>query len=319
MPLFKSSLEKTQTMRPIILLTAFVATLGYNARACELCGCSASSQYLGILPEFYKQFIGVQYQYTSFTAKQPSLMDANDYETAYEFNNTMQIWGRYYVGKRVQLFGFLPYHINKGSDAGTAVNVSGIGDASVLANVVIFKHDTSETSWNQTLLGGGGIKAPTGKYTGVTTLDEQGLPNVQAGTGSWDFIVNANYTIRHQKMGVNVDASYTMTTANTADYKYGNRLNTGLLGFYWWQHHDVSLLPQIGARYEYTLHDYDNYSHKWLNDNSGGNIVFATAGVQAYLKRYGAKVMYSVPVSQHYAAGDVTVQARLETSLFFLF
>ncbi len=317
--LFNTFIQNTKHMKFLILITAFIAGLGYNARACELCGCSASSQYLGILPEFYKQFIGVQYQYTSFTAKQPSLMDPSDNESAYEFNSTYQVWGRYYIGNKVQLFGFLPYHMNTGADGGTAIKTNGIGDASVLGNIVVFRRDADTAVWKQTLLAGGGVKLPTGKYTGVTTLDEQGLPNVQAGTGSWDFIVNANYTIRYQKVGLNADASYTMTTANKVDYKYGNRLNTGLLAFYWWQKNNVSLLPQAGVRYEYTLHDYDNYEHKWLNESSGGNIVFATAGVQAYIKRYGAKVMYSIPVSQHYANGDVTVQPRLETSLFFLF
>jgi len=219
----------------------------------------------------------------------------------------------------VQLFAFVPYHINSGSDAGTKISTSGIGDVSVLANVVILKDDSADNIWHQTLIGGGGIKAPTGKYTGITALDEQGLPNVQAGTGSWDFIVNANYTVRRKRIGVNVDASYTMTTANTADYKYGNRLNTGLLGFYWWQKHDFSLLPQGGVRFEYSLHDYDNYARKWLNESSGGSIVFGTVGVQSYFKRYGAKVMYNVPLAQHYAANNVTVNSRIETSLFFLF
>ena len=306
-------------MKSLIFIVVLLAGISYNARSCELCGCSASNQYLGILPEFYKQFIGVQYQYTSFTAKQPSLLDPSDYERAYEFNNTFQLWGRYYIGNRVQLFGFVPYHINGGSDAGTAIKTNGIGDASILANVVILKDDPNSKVWHQALLAGGGVKMPTGKYTGISTLDEQGLPNVQAGTGSWDFIVNANYTVRREKIGANIDVAYTMTTANTADYKYGNRLNTGLLGFYWWAKNKLSLLPQGGVRYEYTLHDYDNYAHKWLNANSGGNIVFGTVGVQSFYGRYGAKVMYSIPVSQHYAANNVTVNPRLETSVFFLF
>jgi hypothetical protein len=310
--------NKTLNMRSF-LFVVLLAGAGYSARCCDLCGCSASNQYLGILPQFYNQFIGMQYQYTSFTAKQPSLMDPTDYERACEFNNTMQLWGRYYIGNRVQLFGFVPYHMNSGSDAGTAIKTNGIGDVSVLANVVVFKHDSDYKTWHQTLLAGGGVKMPAGKYTGITTLDEQGLPNVQAGTGSWDFIVNANYTVRREKIGVNLDASYTMTTANTADYKYGNRLNTGLLGFYWWQKNKLSLLPQAGARFEYSLHDYDNYARKWLNESSGGSILFGTAGVQSYLGRYGAKLMYSVPLSQHYAANNVTVDPRLEASILFLF
>ena len=306
-------------MRSFLFSMALIMCLADGARACELCGCSASNQYLGILPQFYKQFIGVQYQYTSFTAKQRSLMDPSDYETAYEFNTTYQVWGRYYIGDRVQLFGFVPYHVNTGSDAGTPITTNGIGDVSVLANVVILKDDSGSMAWHQTLLAGGGVKMPTGKYTGISQLDEQGLPNVQAGTGSWDFIVNANYTLRYKKVGINADVAYTMTTANKAEYKYGNRLNTGLLAFYWWQPKALALLPQAGVRYEYSLHDYDNYPHKWLNENSGGNVLFGAVGVQAFYKRLGAKVMYNIPLEQHYAANNVTVNSRLETSVLFLF
>ena len=306
-------------MRSISLMAMLVMSISYSAQSCDLCGCSASNQYLGILPQFYRQFVGIQYQYTGFTAKQPSLLDPADKETAYEYNNTLQLWGRYHVSNRVQLFAFVPYHINNGSDAGPRINTNGIGDISVLGNVAIIQDDSTLKTWHHTLLAGGGVKAPTGQYTGITTLDEQGLPNVQAGTGSWDFIVNANYTVRRRQVGINADASYTMTTANTAGYKYGNRLNASVLGFYWWQKNSLSLLPQAGVRYEYSLHDYDNFEKKWLNENSGGNIIFATAGVQAYFKRIGGKVMYNVPVSQHYASNNVTVQPRLETSLLFLF
>ncbi|MCW3123678.1 MAG: hypothetical protein JWQ38_3170 [Flavipsychrobacter sp.] len=308
-------------MRSLLIAIFIIAGSGYYAQACDLCGCSASSQYMGILPQFHKHFIGIQYQYTGFTADQPSLMDPAGHERAYSFNNTMQVWGRYHVSDRLQLFGFIPYHTNNGDDAGSAFKVKGIGDVSALLNAVIIKdrNDTDFTTWHQALLAGGGIKASTGKYTGITTLDEEGLPNVQAGTGSWDFIVNANYTVRHDGVGLNADAAYTITTAGKAGYKYGNRLNSGLMAFYWLRKNNFSLLPQAGIRYEYSLHDYDNYSRKWLNEGSGGTILFGTVGLQAYYKRYGAKVMYSIPVAQHYADNDVTVKPRLETSLFFLF
>jgi len=306
-------------MKRIISSIALLLAVSIPSYACEMCGCSANSQYLGILPQFYKEFVGFQYQYTSFTAAQPSLIDRSDYERAHEFNNTLQLWGRYYVSKRVQLFAFVPYHINTGADADTRIDTKGIGDISILANAVIIKDDKGNKPWQQTLLAGGGIKLPTGKYTGVTTLDAEGLPNVQAGTGSYDFIANTNYTIRHKRTGINVDAAYTMTTANSNHYKYGNHFNSGLVGFYWLQKGKFTLLPQIGARYEYTLHDYDNYERKWLNEVSGGSLVFGTIGIQSYYKQYGVRINYSVPLEQNYGGGYVTTNSRLETSIFFLF
>ena len=65
--------------------------------------------------------------------------------------------------------------------------------------------------------------------------------------------------------------------------------------------------------------EYDNYKRKWLNENSGGNIVFVSIGAQSFYKHYGAKVMYNIPLSQHYASGNVTVKPRVEANLYFLF
>jgi hypothetical protein len=306
-------------MKRILCIMVLVMATGHIARSCDLCGCSASSQYLGLLPQQYKNFIGLQYQYASFTANQPSIFDKQEIEHADEYINTYQLWGRYSISKKVQLFAFIPYHQNRGIDVTTPIKTDGIGDISLLANVVVLQQDDYSKKLKHTLLAGCGIKAPTGANTGITKLDEQGLPNVQAGTGAWDFIANTNYTLSYNKTGINLDASYTITTANKERYKYGNHLNSSLLAYYQLQQKKVILLPQAGIKYEYSLHDYDNFSKKWLNDNSGGNLVFAAAGIQAFYNHYGARLLYSTPLSQHYAGGNVTTHSRLETSVYLLF
>ncbi|XZF13151.1 hypothetical protein ACTHGU_15295 [Chitinophagaceae bacterium MMS25-I14] len=286
--------------------------------ACNVCGCSAGNQYLGILPQFYDHFIGFQYQYRSVHSDHPGLRPTDPKDPGTEYYNTFQVWGRYYIGKRVQLFGFVPYQYNLEVMDGKRTATSGIGDASMLANVIIVKPKT-EKDLQHSLLLGGGIKLPTGRYTGITEMDKLGLPNTQPGTGSWDFVADGNYTLRYKKTGINLDAAYTFTTANKYDYKYGNRLSTGLLGFYWWQKNKWKLLPQAGLKYEYTLHDYDNYSKRWLNDQTGGSMLFASAGAQVYYKQFGLQCMYHLPLAQNFAQGNVTTIARLETGLFFLF
>ena len=142
---------------------------------------------------------------------------------------------------------------------------------------------------------------------------------MQPGTGSWDFMVNANYTLSHRKVGLNADAAYTFTTVNKESYKYGNRFNAGLIAFYSLKVKSVNIIPQAGLRYDYTLHDYDNYDRKWLNDQSGGYMCFASAGVQAYYKKTGARFTYQLPLSQHYGAGYVTAQQKLDAGIFLLF
>jgi len=300
------------------LLLGILAT--GNALACNVCGCSASNQYLGILPQYENHFIGLQYQYRSINSAHPGLLPSDPKEPSSEYYNTLQVWGRYHLSKRVQLFAFLPYTNNLQVKDGVRTYSSGIGDVSAMATVAIIMPEKYKgKDWQQSLYVGGGVKAPTGKYTGITEMDKLGLPNTQPGTGSWDFITNANYTVRYKQAGVNLDATYTFTTANKYDYKYGNRLGTGLMGFYWWQKGKWKLLPQAGFRYEYTLHDYDNYSRHWLNEQTGGSIFYATAGAQAYYKQWGFQCTYSLPIAQYYAEGNVVTKTRLETGFFFLF
>lgn len=290
-----------------------------SARACDVCGCSASNQYLGILPKANLNFIGFQYQFSSYTSDHPSLYENQPNDKGKDYYNTYQLWGRYNLGSRLQLFAFVPYRNNIQQEDTISTSSSGLGDISFLANAVILKENAESEGWQQQLLAGGGIKIPTGKYTGVSSTDKQGLPNMQPGTGSVDFIVNSNYTLRKKAFGVNLDAAYTITLPNSEKYKYGNRANAGVLGFYAIKGKEVTILPQVGVRYEYTLHDYDNYDRKWLNEQSGGYMCFASAGVQAYYKKLGLRLTYQIPVSQDYGSGYVTAKQKVDAGIFFLF
>lgn len=289
------------------------------SRACDVCGSSASGQYLGVLPKASFNFVGVQYLFNSFSSEHPSLFEGRPNERSKDYYNTVQLWGRYAVGRRFQLYAFLPYRSNlQRTDTGSKA-MSGIGDISLVANAVILNDDDADKLWQQQLLAGGGVKLPTGGYTGITERDKLGLPNMQPGSGSWDFLLNANYTLRRTNSGVNVDASYTMTMANTDRYKYGNRLNAGLVMFQAFTKGDYSLMPQLGYRYEFSLHDYDNYDRRWLNAQSGGYMSFATAGLQAYYRKLGARLTYQLPLSQHYARGYVTALNKIDAGVFLLF
>lgn len=305
-------------MKKIIGLMLLASAVFTSARACDVCGCSASNQYLGILPKANLNFIGFQYQFSSYTSDHPSLFENQPNEKGKDYYNTYQLWGRYNIGSRLQVFAFLPYRYNIQHQDATTTSTSGLGDISFLANAVILKEKDGQ-AWQQQLLAGGGIKTPTGKYSGISATDKQGLPNMQPGTGSVDFIVNSNYTLRREAIGVNVDAAYTITLPNSESYKYGNRANAGLLGFYAIKKKDFTILPQLGVRYEYTLHDYDNYDRKWLNEQSGGYMCFGSAGIQAYYKKLGLRLTYQMPISQHYGAGYVTAKQKLDAGIFFLF
>ena len=287
------------------------------AKACDVCGCSASNQFLGVLPGYDYNFIGFQYMNTDLSGTYPSVYENRPDEHSRDYYNTFQVWGRYSAGKHYQLFAFVPYQYNiHRQDSANALR-SGIGDISLLVNRIFLNKEHRKLQ--QQLTAGVGIKLPTGSHTSLSIADKQGLPNMQPGTGSTDLLVNVNYTIRRNNAGMNADAAYTITTTSKDSYKYGNRLNAGATGFYSFAAGQFSIMPVAGVRYEYALHDYDNYGRKWLNEQSGGYLLYATAGIQAYYKKIGARINYQLPVAQHYSSGYVTADHKIESGIFLLF
>ncbi|MBX2906694.1 MAG: hypothetical protein KF744_11690 [Taibaiella sp.] len=302
-------------MKKVTPLLCAVMLAAYSGKACDVCGCASSGQYFGLLPQASRSFAGVQYQYYKFTTAHPSLFENKREEQSTNFYSTAQAWGRYTLGKRLQLFGFVPYRYNLQESDTITYREHGIGDVTLMADVVFL--NSGEAITHQ-LLAGGGVKLPTGQYTGVSENDRLGLPNMQPGTGSWDAILNANYTMRQGRKGLNVDASYTLTTPNRDHVKYGNKFAAGVVAFRSLHADDVTIIPQIGARYEFALHDYDNYSRKWLNEQSGGYMAFGTVALQANYRRAGLRMIYNLPVSQKYSSGYVYARQKIETSLFIL-
>ncbi|RYE23399.1 MAG: hypothetical protein EOP51_10660 [Sphingobacteriales bacterium] len=286
--------------------------------ACDVCGCGAASQGLGMLPQFYKHFVGMQYQYRNFSAIHPGLTETSPEERSIDQYNTTQLWGRFQPSEHLQLFAFVPYQYNVQKPEGKATTTqSGIGDITLMANAIAIKKTDSNGN-AQLLLAGGGVKLPTGRHNG-TLPNSTGLPEPQPGTGSWDFLLNANYTIKHKSAGLNTEASYTLTTANKDAYKYGNRLSAAVRAFYMKELGDFTLLPQIGGKYDFALHDYDNYDRKWLNNQTGGSAVYATAAVQAFYRKIGMQIGYNYPLAQNYAQGNVTIKPQLDAGIFLLF
>lgn len=304
-------------MKRLCCIMLLLATV-YTSKACDVCGASSSSQGFGLLPQMTRHFAGLQYQSRSFNSTQEALSETAPATYSKELYQTIQAWGRYSVREDLQLFAFVPYQINQRTSANTTTENRGIGDISVLASYVAV-NSADSSSIKHRLQIGGGVKAPTGKHVGVTELEKQGLPNMQPGTGSWDFLLNTNYTARVENVGINIDANYTITTLTSDRYKYGNRLATQLSAFYSYTTGSIVLMPNVGLRYDYTLHDYENYDKKWLNTGTGGYISYLTAGVQAYYQNVGIQLSYSKPIVQDFANGNVNAQSNITAGALIVF
>lgn len=288
-----------------------------NVLACDVCGGAISSQSLGLLPQFWKHFVGVQYLYTTSQSSHPSLFEGKPNEESSQVYQFTQLWGRFQINKHFQIFAFVPYLHNSNTELGNNTINCGIGDASTMVNYSLPLAEKANKK--RILLAGIGLKMPTGEFNNNANAQHNGLPNTQTGTGSWDVVGNINYTRKGKKWGYNIDASYIATTANKWQYKFGNRANLAAVAFYWLEYKQLKIVPQTGIRAEHALHDYDDYNKKWLNEKTGGIMSFATFGTQLFYNNLGAKVVISIPAYQQYAAGYVHSNSRFEGGIFILF
>jgi len=162
---------------------------------------------------------------------------------------------------------------------------------------------------------GGGIKLPTGKFR---SIDDGNVanPNMQKGTGSFDFIINGVYTIRYKKAGINTEASYRLNTVNRDNYRFGNRINLSMKAFLWLKAKDVSFLPNAGFSFENAGKNTRNNYEKYF---TGGNSVYATAGMETYFKSFNLGFSFQQPVAYNLSEGLIKPAQRYTANLTYMF
>ena len=306
-----------QSSKAVFVLLLF-ATMQTTIQACEICGCSGSGYHFGILPQFKKNVIGIRHTYRNFFSQhlisEQLLIKGN---TSNEYFNTTELWGRYYIGKKIQLFAFVPFNNFRQVESGVSTTASGIGDITLAANYKAYDNaDDLTKKFKQTLLVGGGIKLPTGSFrTSSSSADMN--PSINTGSGSVDFLTNVIYTCRYKRFGLNTDVNYRINTTNQQEFAYGNRLTTAAKFFYW---KDVSnkfaVLPNAGIMFEHLEKD-RHYDEK--QNFSGGNITTFTAGVELYIKKINIGITYNQPLSQDLSKSFVKMNRQLSASINFMF
>ena len=302
-----------------LLLLLLVVAGTRTSQACDVCGCSLGSNYFGILPQFDKHFVGIRWHYSAFSAQMNHNSRFLEDESSYDTYHQVELWGRFYLTPRLQLFASIPYSVNHMRGSHQRVTASGPGDVSLLANYTLV--NTGEdvgNAWRHTLLAGGGIKLPTGAYQ-QQDQDELVNPNFQLGTGSTDFVFNAVYTVRYQNVGLNVGGTKQFNTRNPEEYQFGSQWNASVQLFYWRQMKAWSLLPHVGAYYEAATMHTDSGVRQV---NTGGTALFAQVGVDIYYRSIALGFTYKHPAQQRMNSDQIaTIEAedRWMVSLLYNF
>lgn len=281
-----------------------------NIYACDVCGSAVNAGYFGILPQFGNHFIGVRYLQSSFSSQElPSLFPVKHAQYSESFHRA-EVYGRYFLGRRIMLFGFLPYQYNTQVKASGTLVSAGLSDITLQANYLFVNTgDSGRLNWRNTLSAGAGLKLPTGRYSSDKAASQQ------TGTGTLDYLLNLIYTTRYKKAGVNIDASMRLNTAGDS-YRYGNRYAAGARFFYWHNYRKLSLLPQAGIMAEHAQKDLREHV---IQRYTGGQGLYALAGADVYYGRCSFGFSYTRPLSETMNEDYSRTRHRVTVQALYLF
>ena len=298
--------------KTFLVITLVVITL--YSYACEICGCSSSNFYTGLLPNFKHRFIGMRYSHmrlhTSLT-NDTSQFSNNYYQT-------VELWSGWNIGKKWQLLTFIPYHFNKQIDDDGKTFTNGIGDISFLANYQLFYNSSvnlKDQLVEQELYIGAGIKLPTGKFNidvndpSLTVADV----NAQIGTGSTDLLLNALYNIKISNFGINALINYKYNTAREG-YKFGNKLIAGSFLYYRFHHRGMGISPNLGISYQHTS---SNQLNTQKINYTGGYAITASIGAELTFKKMAIGCNFENPLKQDFAANQTILKNKAMIHISF--
>lgn len=278
-----------------------------NKMLCDGCG-SAGGGSMGFSSMLNYNFVGVRYLYQSYSSRNGVFSNSPWVDENF---NTLQLWSRIPVNKKLQVSVLVPYHFHNRERQMGNESINGLGDITVLAMYSVIQTKKDSATFSHRLQFGGGVKAPTGKYE-LTNNSGSVNPSFQVGTGSWDYMFAAEYVVNHKKIGLNSMLNYTFKTENDKEYQFGNQLNYGSTLFYIFDVKKVKLVPQIGFAGE--VYE-QNHQYKQALPGTEGNILFGKFGLEAGKDRFSFGINTMLPISQNLTDGKVEANYRIGINL----
>jgi len=298
-------------MKIIIIVLLFISNLSI---ACD--GCNV---FVNFSPNDYKNRISVftrnrmmigEYNMFGLMTLTKHASHGNDpsfwNNQVIEQYNTIEIRGDYYFREKWKTTIILPYVSNQQVVGDIErFRVNGFADPILMESFQIFNSLKSNTSTRllHRLEAGVGLKFPLGK---IDKLYENGLPNLdlQPGTGSLDFIMNFTYVTKYKQFGMYSNLNYKINSFSSESYKYGNSTNVNINLFYQTKGDKVSFIPSVGVYAEQMSFDQSKYTQnneRVVIDylDTGGQILFANAGLKAYFSKYTVTAEYQKVVGRN--------------------
>lgn len=304
-------------MKYILLILLFFAAI-HPSNACDICN-GGQDNLIGFLPNPTKHLIGLKYSYSSYRVTHPALSEFWEPEVSSQYFHSTKLMARVKLFNQFMISGSLPYHFRSWSEDGITNQLSGIGDAQLMANYAKVAYLDSTQQNRLVFILGAGAKLPTGEWT---SLGEDGNPmprGFQLGSGSYDFLTSASILLKLKKWGISNECSYQLTSANAHGYKFGNSFQNQLVFFRTLELRNTKFIPQVGGTLFINQKDDENVRYSSIVNESGGEYYGAVLGVDVNYKVVLFGVNYTLPINQNLSDGYLENTQKLNVKLTYLF
>lgn len=289
---------------------------------CDLCGC-----YMGLDPNFSMNQVGIRFHSFKFfmeghqstgTAANPNepQLDHGGHgsQSSTEYYNDMELYIRYYFSPKFRILFSIPFSSNEINSK----KLNGVGDARTIVQYQLYNTNmTGKTNFWQRIFLGGGLKMPTGVYNKTLTYGVV-EPHFQPGTGSFDFLTNALYLAKLEKIGIGWrnDIVYTINTTNSNGYRFANRFNLTSRLTYEINTKTFTFLPHAGVYLETSGYDTQDGKDQ---DDTGGNVLFGTGGLDVYYDVFSLDFSYQFVLNEKLNGEQPGNEYRMYLGLGFAF
>lgn len=283
----------------MIKYVLIILTLGLNAgysMACDVCGCGVNTSFFGIMPQGNGHFAGLRYGQASFNASMVYNSPLLEDEHSDDLFQRVDLLANASLTDRIHVALSIPYIMNEMKGTHQNANFHGIGDIAVLG---FYKPDLMKgrvAKFQQTLFVGGGLELPTGS-SDRESGDELINKNFQLGSGSWDLLLSANYSLAGFIYGFNLESGYKINTVSSSGYQFGNQWSANLNFFKYLQTPEWSFIPFVGTYFETSAAHYEGMVKQ---ANTGGWAMMANAGVKVIRKVMSCEMIYQLPIAQNF-------------------
>lgn len=274
---------------------------------CDACGCSASGGSMGFASMLNTNFVGIRYFNQTYKSTDGLYSNSPWYKESY---NTMQVWARIPITKRIQVSTLIPYQFHNRESANGKQHINGIGDITVLGMYQIYQTHKDSTFFIHSLQAGVGVKLPTGKFSEANNGSFN--PSYQVGTGGWDYLLATEYVIKRRQFGLNTLLNYVIKTENNKHYRFGNQFNYSGTFFYLIEKTKYAFAPQLGFAGEVYEH---NYQLGQRVRNTAGDILFSKIGFEMGNRKLSLGANLMLPIYQNLNGGNLEANYRWSFNL----